>query len=174
MADIKDKLVSLELLKFYHDYNKATYANITKLVYNGSAIIDEDNTAVSFTKMREILSESTCDIEIAYGAITLIRVAESTTSIDFISFHESGGKVYFDKMSVSSSDQVAYSQIQLALLGDIISNLSGMTGDETHRTVSDAQINSWNAKSNFSGDWGDLANKPIATVDQTKQYLGIQ
>ena len=174
MVDVKDKLVSLELLKFYHDYNKATYANITKLVYNGSAIIDGDGTAVSFTKMSEILSESTCNIEIAYNAITLIRVAKSTSSIDFIGFHEASGKMYIDKLSVSSSNRITYREVQLALSGDIIKNLAGMTDDATHRTVTDEQINTWNNKSDFSGDWADLDNKPIATVAQTKQFLSIQ
>lgn len=174
MVDVKDKIVSLELLKFYHDYNKATYTNITKLVYNGSAINDNAGVAVSFTRMSEILSESTCNIEIAYNAITMIRIAKSASSIDFIGFHENSGKFYVDKLSMSSSNRISYREIQLALPGDIIKNLSGMNSDVAHRTVSDTQIDTWNNKSDFSGKWDDLADKPIATVDQTKQFLGIQ
>lgn len=174
MVDVKDKIVSLELLKFYHDYNRATYANITKLVYNGSAINDKAGVAVSFTQMSEILSEPTCNIEIAYNAITMIRIAKSASSIDFIGFHENGGKFFIDKLSMSSSNRISYMEIQLALPGDIIKNLAGMTGDASHRTVSDEQIEVWNNKSDFSGDWTDLTNKPIATVAQAKQFLGIQ
>lgn len=173
MVDIKDKLVSLELLKYYHDYNKATYSDVTKLTYNGSAIIDNEGADVSFEKMTEILSNPTCDIEIAYNSITLFRFAKSGTSVEFIGFHEASNKFYLDKLSVSSSNRIAYKESQLALPGDIIKNLSGLTGDATHRTVTDEQITTWNNKSDFSGKWGDLTDKPIATVAQAKQYLSI-
>lgn len=45
------------------------------------------------------------------------------------------------------------------------SNLSDLADDSTHRTVTDAEKNTWNAKSNFSGNYNDLTNKPtIPTV----------
>lgn len=39
-------------------------------------------------------------------------------------------------------------------------NLADLTPDATHRVVTDSQISSWNAKSNFSGSYPDLTNKP--------------
>lgn len=174
MADVKDKVVSLELLKAYHDYNNTTYSKVLKLVYNGSSIIDNNGAAMSFTKLTEMLSDPTYDIEIAYNSITLIRVAKSNETVDFIGFHEASSKLYMDKLSISNSNRIAYKESQLALSGDIIKNLSGMTGDATHRTVSDTQINTWDGKSDFSGSWDDLNDKPIATLDQAKTYLSIQ
>lgn len=38
--------------------------------------------------------------------------------------------------------------------------LSDLTADSTHRTVTDAEKTAWNAKSNFSGSYNDLTNKP--------------
>jgi hypothetical protein len=38
--------------------------------------------------------------------------------------------------------------------------LSEMAGDTTHRTVTDAEKTAWNAKSNFSGAYTDLTDKP--------------
>ena len=38
--------------------------------------------------------------------------------------------------------------------------LSDLSDDSTHRVVTDTQISSWNGKSNFSGDYDDLTNKP--------------
>lgn len=174
MVDVKDKLVSLELLKYYHDYNKETYSRVVKLVFNGSALTDNAGAAMSFTKMTELLADPTCNIEIAYNAITLIRVAKSNESVDFIGFHEASSKLYMDKLSVSSSNRIAYKENPLALSGDIIKNLSGMTGDATHRTVTDAQMKTWNEKSDFSGSWNDLTDKPVATLAQANTYLGIQ
>lgn len=57
---------------------------------------------------------------------------------------------------------------------DIIKYLANLTDDDTHRTVTDEQIKAWSNKSEFSGKWEDLEDKPIATVDQSKQYLSIQ
>ena len=42
----------------------------------------------------------------------------------------------------------------------IPSTLSDLTADSTHRTVTDTEKNTWNAKSNFSGSYNDLTNKP--------------
>ena len=38
--------------------------------------------------------------------------------------------------------------------------LSELTGDATHRTVTDAEKETWNAKSNFDGNYNNLSNKP--------------
>lgn len=38
--------------------------------------------------------------------------------------------------------------------------LSQLSGDTTHRTVTDAEKSTWNAKSDFSGSYNDLTDKP--------------
>lgn len=39
--------------------------------------------------------------------------------------------------------------------------LANMTGDSTHRTITDLERTAWNAKSDFSGSFNDLTDKPI-------------
>lgn len=39
--------------------------------------------------------------------------------------------------------------------------LANMTGDATHRTITDTERTTWNAKSDFSGSFNDLTDKPI-------------
>ena len=52
-----------------------------------------------------------------------------------------------------------------ALKEGIPSKLSELQEDNTHRTVTDAEKENWNAKSDFSGNYNDLENKPdIPTV----------
>ena len=41
------------------------------------------------------------------------------------------------------------------------SSLSELATDSTHRLVTDAEKSTWNRKSNFSGDYADLANAPV-------------
>ena len=43
---------------------------------------------------------------------------------------------------------------------DIPNALSDLTADSTHRLVTDAEKAAWNAKSNFSGSYNDLTDKP--------------
>jgi hypothetical protein len=44
--------------------------------------------------------------------------------------------------------------------------LAGLTEDATHRVVTDAEKTAWNEKSNFSGNYNDLTNKPtIPSID---------
>lgn len=48
----------------------------------------------------------------------------------------------------------------------IPTTLAGLVEDATHRVVTDAEKTAWNAKSNFSGSYNDLTNKPtIPSVD---------
>ena len=43
---------------------------------------------------------------------------------------------------------------------DIPTKLSELTDDSTHRLVTDSEKTAWNGKSDFSGDYNDLTNKP--------------
>lgn len=43
---------------------------------------------------------------------------------------------------------------------DIPTTLAELSGDASHRTVTDTEKSTWNAKSNFSGNYNDLTNKP--------------
>ena len=52
-----------------------------------------------------------------------------------------------------------------ATKSDIPTALSQLGEDASHRVVSDTEKATWNAKSNFSGNYNDLNNKPtIPTV----------
>ena len=49
---------------------------------------------------------------------------------------------------------------QKAVTDAIPTTLSDLNEDSSHRTVTDAEKTTWNNKSNFSGDYDDLTNKP--------------
>lgn len=49
---------------------------------------------------------------------------------------------------------------QKAVTDAIPTALSDLNEDSSHRTVTDAEKTTWNNKSNFSGDYDDLTNKP--------------
>ena len=47
-----------------------------------------------------------------------------------------------------------------ATINDIPTTLAELSTDSTHRVVTDTQITTWNNKSDFSGSYNDLTNKP--------------
>lgn len=51
-------------------------------------------------------------------------------------------------------------------ISSVPTTLADLSGDETHRTVTDAEKASWNEKSDFSGSYNDLTDKPtIPSID---------
>ena len=53
----------------------------------------------------------------------------------------------------------------------IPTQLSELTDDNTHRLVTDTEKTTWNNKSDFSGNYNDLSNKPDLSVYQLKNNL---
>lgn len=53
----------------------------------------------------------------------------------------------------------------------IPSTLADLTADSTHRTVTDAEKEAWNAKSNFSGAYSDLTGKPTLGTMASKNSI---
>lgn len=64
-----------------------------------------------------------------------------------------------DKAKVASAVQPSGLD-DYAKTDDVPTKLSQLTSDSTHRTVTDAEKSTWNGKSDFSGDYNDLSNKP--------------
>lgn len=71
-------------------------------------------------------------------------------------------KTYYGHMVVDMTDTIN-SMID-AKKEAIPTALSELNEDETHRTVTDAEKQAWNAKSDFSGNYEDLTNKPTIST----------
>jgi hypothetical protein len=79
------------------------------------------------------------------------------------------GKALSGNITLSATDVKA-----LPDTTTIPTTLASLTEDATHRVVTDAEKTAWNAKSNFSGSYNDLANKPtIPSIDglATEEYV---
>lgn len=82
--------------------------------------------------------------------------------------------------NISNKPVSAAVAVKLKALIDAIivpTQLAQLAGDATHRTVTDAEKQSWNNKSNFSGSYNDLDDKPdipsltgYATENYVKDY----
>lgn len=65
-----------------------------------------------------------------------------------------------DEIPTKPSDIGAQPAGNYALADEIPTKLSQLQEDSAHRTVTDVEKNQWNNKSEFSGDYRDLINKP--------------
>ena len=57
---------------------------------------------------------------------------------------------------------------------DIPTALSELSSDATHRTVTDAERNTWNGKSNFSGNYGDLSGIPSSFTPASHNHAASE
>lgn len=174
MTETKDKIVSLELLKVYHDYNEENYSKPIHLNFDGNVIRNSEDSALSFSQIFAMTSDKTISVDVLNDSRVMLCINNSSSAINFIDLHVTGGKYFIGWLSIGSDNRVTYKDVGIALSGDIIKNLSQMVGDENHRTVTDKKMEYWDAKSEFSGSWNDLTEKPIASIEQTKQYLSIE
>lgn len=90
---------------------------------------------------------------------------DDDTKADYIKNKPELGELAL-KSEVTKADLAADIQV---LLTDIPDALSDLDEDSTHRTVTDAEKAVWNAKSNFSGLYDDLIDKPPLDYIPTAQ-----
>ena len=81
--------------------------------------------------------------------------------------HTHSNKEVLDK--ISSTDVSNWNN--KAETSDIPTNLSELSEDVTHRTVSDTEKQTWNNKSDFSGSYNDLSNKPNIPSEVTENTV---
>ena len=124
-------------------------------------VMDDRNTLIDWlTNYADISSLKTGDVflirainvpdywwEPVAEAVTLSQYTDNDIIID--------GKGAARVLETTKVDLADY-----ALASDIPAKLSDLSDDSTHRLVTDAEKTAWSAKSNFSGSYNDLTNKP--------------
>ena len=88
------------------------------------------------------------------------------TAQNFVTAHNNNNGAHEDIRNELIGHSAAIASIRNSIAGfasedSIPTELSDLSDDEMHRVVSDAQIADWNSKTNFSGDYNDLSNKPV-------------
>lgn len=134
-----------------HNTSDAAHSDIRLILENlitkVNTLLDSDDTTLDQTK--EIVAYIKANRELLESVTTnKVNVADIIDNLT---------------TSVSNKPLSAKQGVQLKALIDAIkipTKLSELSGDSTHRTVTDSEKNSWNAKSNFSGSYNDLTNKP--------------
>lgn len=121
-------------------------------------------TTTSLNELSDVVSDKANATDLAsHTGNTAIHVTQSDKNIWNAKSDFSGN--YNDltnKPSIPSIDGLAtetYVDTQIDAI-DIPNALSDLTTDSTHRVVTDTEKATWNAKSDFSGSYNDLTDKP--------------
>lgn len=99
----------------------------------------------------------------------LIKVGDGTTSWTSLPYLQylplSGGQL---------TGELRINDKQVAVVDDIPTALSQLSEDTTHRVVTDTEKATWNAKSDFDGDYNSLTNKPTIPTNADFTLAGLK
>ena len=117
----------------------------------------------SIPSISGLASEDYVDEKVGTVTVESIGALPNTTVIPTIptnvsAFTNDAGYLT-EHQSLSGLATETYVNTQIDAI-DIPSTLSDLTTDSTHRVVTDSEKAAWNAKSNFSGSYNDLTDKP--------------
>ena len=184
IGDIKNLSQTIDSLQGSADSLRVDIDNIR----NGSITVAEATHAAT--------ADSATDAHSAVNATNAAKASQLATARTISLTGDATGSVSFDgTQNVSLAVTVADDSHN-----HIISNIDGLqdalnsksdsthshkladlTADSTHRVVTDTQISNWNAKSNFSGSYTDLTNKPTLgplaakiTIDKADLATDVQ
>lgn len=130
----------------------------------------KDGTMVNRMVLEEESTTFSKPVNIAGGGTGASSAAQARTNLgitpanigavsqsDFDDFSEATG----NSLTAHNTSTEAHTDIR-QMIEDITvpTQLSDLTADATHRLVTDTEKATWNAKSNFSGSYNDLTNKP--------------
>lgn len=115
-----------------------------------------NSTSLSFAPYAQRIDSLTV-IKQTQNGESVIVVTDDT--LDFTTFvpktRTINGKSLSNDITLTATDVNA-----LPDTTEIPSTLADLTDDSTHRTVTDTEKSTWNAKSDFSGSYNDLTDKP--------------
>lgn len=92
----------------------------------------------------------------------------SSIPSEYITETELNAKGYLTQHQ-SLADYATKTHVSEQIQAAVPTELADLTSDSTHRTVSDTEKAAWNAKSNFSGSYSDLTDKPSINDDGSSE-----
>ena len=124
---------------------------------NGKGLSTNDFTNADKTKLNSALQSYTeTDPTVPAWAKAATKPTYTASDVGAVPTTRTvNGKALSSNITLSASDVDA-----LPSTTTIPTTLAGLMDDATHRVVTDAEKEAWNAKSNFSGNYNDLTNKP--------------
>lgn len=126
-------------------------------------------------------SGTTSQVSVADNDITLYSTdGNSTTYLTVtptgatVNNKEIATKDDIPSVQQSTGTSTTATMSQNAITNAIPTALSQLSEDTTHRVVTDTEKATWNAKSNFDGDYNSLTNKPVIPTNADFTLAGLK
>lgn len=169
-ADV-DKTIATKQDKLTFD-NEPTQNSLNPVTSGGVKTAVDNVLAVANGKCKAYVFDTVSDLD------TWLADTSNTSALktgDVFLIRAINVPDYWWDANTSSKQQLETTKVDLtdyALKSEIPTSLSQLNDDSTHRVVTDSEKTTWNNKSNFSGSYNDLTNKPTILSRATNGFNG--
>ena len=144
------------------------YDNVTKQKGKIQFVVCAIKTKTDGSVINEWNTKLNSECESLEGLETKYEVEKENPEVIEYILANLGGTVTQEQIAEALKEYLAENPI------NVPKNLSDLKEDAEHRTVTDTEKQSWNNKSDFSGNYEDLQGKPtIPTIPQCQQNFQI-
>lgn len=156
--------------------NKTLVANGNTTIYGTDITLASDNAgnvtdAINNTNTRIDNLTTTVNGKADISAIPT-KTSQLTNDSNFAT--TSDLSAYLPLSGGQLTGELRINDKQVAVVDDIPTSLSQLSEDTTHRVVTDTEKATWNAKSNFDGDYNSLTNKPVIPTNADFTLAGLK
>lgn len=164
VVDDNDDTMTFSWIFHRSQYMKITTDEVTQelLTFNCDEATQAGSVAQVIQNLTFVRLSTSPDIVVMDYRIDFTSFATRSDLTDYVPKTRTiNGKSLSNDISLTATDVNA-----LPDTTEIPTALSDLNEDSSHRTVTDTEKSTWNAKSDFDGDYNDLTNKPtIPTIN---------
>lgn len=158
VVDDNDDTMTFSWIFHRSQYMKITTDEVTQelLTFNCDEATQAGSVAQVIQNLTFVRLSTSPDIVVMDYRIDFTSFATRSDLTDYVPKTRTiNGKSLANNITLTATDVNA-----LPDTTEIPTALSDLTEDSTHRTVTDTEKSTWNAKSDFSGSYNDLTDKP--------------
>lgn len=159
----------------FNDKSVAVTSDIPKTL-NNKTLVANGNTTIYGADI-PLASDNTSNVTDAINGkadISAIPTKTSQLTNDSNFATTSDLSAYLPLSGGQLTGELRINDKQVAVVDDIPTALSQLSEDTTHRVVTDTEKATWNAKSNFDGDYNSLTNKPTIPTNADFTLAGLK
>lgn len=163
----QDRLISGTNIKTINNESLLGSGNITVQGGGGTAT-NIDNITITNNSNNEIQTVAVIDNNTGYADKMWIGTSQQYEAIQT----KDSNTLYYITDDDTSITDIKVNNVSVLNNGvaniTVPTSLSQLSEDTTHRIVTDTEKQTWNNKSNFSGSYNDLSNKPTIPAEVTE------
>lgn len=172
----EDQAMMEETINLVNEYNDKVDAMVTTLDSIQNTIDDINQTSEEMDQIMSSLPQWVKEGTKPEYTADEIGAERAGASVEVVNAHNESASAHQDIRETNAKQNTRLSALEDRMDGinavsieDVPTSLGDLESDSTHRVVTDAQIDSWNSKTSFSGRYEDLSDKP--TIPEVPESL---